>query len=306
VKEIYGDAPMSLDLMVLAVTTHADPIERYMPNSMQLWAKSQYDDKRTLMLECDSETVTRVHNATTKRHEYAPNVICGFDPKTSKCSRGCKPTARLLVVLPALCQAVQAIGYFSLTIHGNDDIKDIISKFGRAGENIPYITWRFNRVPKTATFPDEKDNGKIKERVHHPIQIEALNRYGGVVSLVNSLASGNTTNAPALPSVTARVDVYEGDGYDEDVPYFDEGLAPIEPPAPVKTDNKQLALAIIQDLRKFHRAHSEGIQISDILMTLGFTDIDDLVMSWDEKYPNTPKSTKNVVDEFVKANNIPF
>jgi len=310
VKEIYGDAPMSLDLMVLAVTTHTDPIERYMPNSMQLWAKSQYDDKRTLMLECDSETVTRAWNAGTKRHDYAPDMPCGFDSTTNKCSKGCKPTARLLVVLPALCQAVQAIGYFSLTIHGNDDIKDIISKFGRAGEHIPLITWRFNRVPKTASFPDEKDNGKMKERIHHPIQIEALNRYGGVNGLVNALVSGNQTTAPALPPVTMT----QSGGYDDSVEYeeaplyFDEELAntPAPTPKPTTQGNEQfstkgLAMAIIRSLREHHRAHSEGVGITDILNTLGSNDLEDLGKAWERQFPTLTQDgfAKVIADEFV-------
>lgn len=215
VARLYGQEPMSLDVIVLQMRNTFDPskgetvVDLFAPSSMQAWAKSKYDgDKRTLMTECDSHTVTRVFNPETKRHDYNPAVQCGFDPKPGECNKGCKATMRFLVVLPDLCREVGAMGYFTLTVHGKDDIKDVTSKFMQVGDGIGNLTWRFNRVPKTVRFVED---GKQKEKIHHPVNIEALIRLGGGMDNLIAQLIGNPTqaDAPRLADTHYRTDEYE-------------------------------------------------------------------------------------------------
>lgn len=329
IVELYGSEPMSLDFVIepmmteeslplIPNTTQKDYVAMYMPNYMQAWAKSQYGDKRTMMIECTSKDVVRVFNPQTKRHDYATpeqplTAVCGFDPKTNKCNKGCVPTARLFVILPALCKEVGAIGYFTMTIHGKDDLKGMIPKLRVAGKSIGSFVWRFNRVKKMTIFPDEKDGGKLKEKEHYPIEIKALIPFNGVGSLLPQLQA---PTAPALPPSTMP----QSGGYGDDNPLDYEDMIIDEltktipplpypkelPPKPTTQGNEQfptkgLAMAIIRSLREHHRAHSEGVGITDILHTLVVKDLETLGKAWEAQYPTLTQDefSKVVADDFV-------
>lgn len=282
VTRLYGQEPMSLDVIVLQMRNTVDSskgetiVDLFAPSSMQAWAKSKYDnDKRTLMTECDSHTVSRVFNPETKRHDYNPAVPCGFDPKTGECNNGCKATMRFLVVLPDLCREVGAMGYFTLTVHGKDDIKDVTSKFMQVGEGIGNITWRFNRVKKTAKFIE---NGQPKEKTHYPVNVESLIRLGGGVNnLIAQLTGGDDT--PRLANVNYRADGVMSSENDFTPPNMSdvikgEGVR-------VYTDESvKLVMATVN-------ATYPNVDDTSVLQTLGFESWGALRTGWKMSYPQT-------------------
>lgn len=310
VKGLYGDKPTSLDVIVYPTRPTYDPnrdetiVDVYAPASMQQWVKPKGAEIPKLMTECNSHTVKRIFDPATKRYVRNPDVACDFNPETNKCGRGCKPTMRFFIILPDLCREVNALGYFTLTTHGTDDIADVTSKFLQLGDAIGSQTWRFSRSPKNTVYTDPKD-GKTKEGICYPINAKALIQLGaGMNNLLAHLMGGGNQNAPAL----VQGDVNKDAHYDYDAPPDDyTGYPNNEPiPAPVTTEAPPLGRMLIEYLRANHRDIAEGVQVSDMLFTLGFESLDDLTQNWGSKYPDIVKNVGNVVKEYARIIQTPF
>jgi hypothetical protein len=263
IHNLYGEKPMSLDMAFLPIAIDPDPIETYMPNSMQAWAKSKIDpDKRTLMVECDSQTVIRVFDTQTKKHVYDPPQTCGWDGKA--CTNGCRPTARLRVVLPALVNEVSVIGYFEMTLHGLDSIRTMLSAFHQLGDRIGTSILRVSREPKTMTFTDPKD-GKVKERQFHPItRVVLIGHYDGLV-----LGAGASEHQLPTPRTETRVNTSSHD----DLP---KSLT-----TPTETANKPTLDELT--IRYLHEQGYTDITSNHVLDVLGYNSWYELYSTWDGK-----------------------
>lgn len=284
IARLYGEQPMSLDMAFLQIVYHQNPVEAFMPNSMQAWAKSKHDpNKRTLTIECDSETVIRVFDYQTKKHIYEPNHKCGWDGKA--CQHGCKPTARLRVVLPALVNEVDMVGYFEMTLHGLDSIRAMLGAFRQLDNNIGTSILRITRTPKTMTYTDPQD-GKTKERKFHPISSAVLiGQYEGIM-----LGSGNVVSGQLPAPQPRHDDVNTGSDYTDDDYQDDSEDVPMSPPpAPEKPTLEQVTIRYLYD---------KGYQVTsaNILDLLGYETWDELYNTWQGKC--TPKT---VGDKYIQV-----
>jgi hypothetical protein len=280
VSQLYGNEPMSLDVVFMPMTNDTNPLERFMPNSMQAWTKSKFDpNKRTLTVECDGENVMRVFDYQTKRHVWQPEHACGYDDKKGECAHGCKPTARLRLGLPALYQELGVKGYFEMTLHGVDSIKNLLVALGQAKNNIGDVVWRMTRAPKTISYTDSKDQ-KVKERTYHPIaSIKVIGAHAETPMITS-------TPRPALADVNTSSD------YDDSGVYEDDNTPPLPEltPVPVPTQSlAQLVVAYIHDKGYTH------VQASDVLTVLGYTSWDDLRERW-----HGERTQRAIAEEFIQ------
>lgn len=276
ITSLYGHEPLSLDVLVLPMRSTYDPakgetpVDCFAPSSMQAWAKAKGNDLPKLMTECDSHTVIRVFDTAEKRHIQNPNTPCGFNHETGQCAKGCKATMRFFIILPDLCRAVQAMGYFTLTVHGKDDITDVMSKFGQMGEGIGDVTWRFSRSPKKITFTDT--DGTKKEKTHYPISVSALIQLGGGMSnlLAHLMGGGNGQNTAQLTS---------GDEIRFDVNFSADDELDDEAPEPkTYTDESvRMVMGYVWD-------GGHHVKDTDVLRELGFKTWADLRSGWKDKY----------------------
>ena len=285
ITSLYGDKPMILDVFLYAMKADDNPVERVMPTSMQSWAQSKHDpNKRTLMYECDGEVISRVWNNTSKQHDRNPTSPCGYDPDTRTCKHGCKETARLFVILPALCETVGTLGYFTMTLHGTTDIMNLSSVFTTMGERVTECLWRFERVQATTRYPDA--TGAMKERQHYPIQASVLNMQGGLGAMLGAM-----TNAPQIADSNADVnnraglltggDVFPlGSDIPDDMGYtgvvYEEYEQPTPQPAP-QPNNASSTLATVLSIT--------GATESQVLEVLGFRTWDNLKQGFGKLYP---------------------
>lgn len=284
---IVGDKPRSLDVILMQVFAQDDPLEAVFPHSMQAWNATR------LQSECDAETITRRWDEKAQAYDTQGHKCQMKEDGT--CPLQCKWTGRLKVIIPALIP-VAGVGYFTFTTHGKRDIEQIagaIQFMLNRNKPMDSILWQMLRTPATSQYKDDK--GVARTREYYPVSLTVKSMDSGIFS------NPTTPTAPALPPVIVNDSADYGGAIEyEEAPYYDEELSPTQyPPVQGKADNATLAKVILQDLRQYHRVHSDGVQITDILNTLGFKDLDDLQANWHVKYPDTEKTTKNVVDTFV-------
>jgi hypothetical protein len=294
---IVGDKPRTLDVILMQVFAQYDPLESVFPHSMQSWNATR------LQVECDAETITRRWDERTQSYD-ATGHKCQMK-EDGTCPLQCKWTGRLKVIIPALIP-VAGVGYFTFTTHGKRDIEQIagaIQFMLDRDKPMETILWKMLRTAATSNYKDVQ--GVARTREYYPVTLTVKN--------LNSewYFSGNPTSAPALPPVTPRADVYEGEGDEDVMPPYDKTPAL----APVKTvggngkyPTQGMAMNIIRQLREHHRAHSEGVNISDILFTLGLKDLDELAGAWANQHTTLTQDeyAKVIVDAFVNANNVQF
>lgn len=282
---LYGDNPLQFEGVLYPQRIGVPPIEAFVPSSMQAWATSKLDPtKRTLMVECDGETVSRKFNTQTKHHEGGEGHSCEFNLETRQCGHGCKPTCKLVIILPELCKLVGEIGYFTMTLHSWGDILNITRIAQRVGDNVGTCLWRFYREPAVLRYTDASG---AHERKHYPVKA-VLAKFGMDLSKLFSTQpilepSQSSQDTPLLED---KPDVYldEPDEVVEvvddtpDVNHSSHSKKPMNAPTGTQSNGTSLLSQVCEYLDFQHHL---DVSPENVLEILGYADEAELIRKWD-------------------------
>lgn len=303
IHQLYGEKPMQFEALIYPQTNSSSVTEALIPSSMQVWAGSKFDPaKRTLMTECDGETVLRKFDSQTK--QYIKGIDCGFDHKTRQCSHGCKPTCKLVLILPELCKMVGQIGYFTMTLHSWGDILSITKTINHVGNEAGACLWRFLRQQATARYID--DNG-AHERKHYPVKIVLVR--GGLflnemlqapIANAQMLVSGELNDEGEQHSITSLsvTDVDSELPIETDVNHGSHAQAS-SPRTGTESDNEHLINMVCDYLLSKYNISTTK---TDVLSVLGYRNTQELIDNWDAE-----RTVGAVAERFVlKINDMEF